>query len=69
VDLKPERLLPPGSHYMLYAWLPRPWKGSSRGISQNEVQALFTPAFTLERIEVGQERGSGSAWYWMERRA
>jgi 2-polyprenyl-3-methyl-5-hydroxy-6-metoxy-1,4-benzoquinol methylase len=64
-----KRLLRPGSHYMLYAWLPRPWKGSTRGISQEQVRALFAPALTLTRVEVGTERGAGSAWYWLERRA
>jgi 2-polyprenyl-3-methyl-5-hydroxy-6-metoxy-1,4-benzoquinol methylase len=64
-----KRLLRPGSCYMLYAWLPRPWQGSTRGISRDEVKALFTPVLKLVHVEVGEERGAGSAWYWMERQA
>jgi 2-polyprenyl-3-methyl-5-hydroxy-6-metoxy-1,4-benzoquinol methylase len=62
------RLVRPGGSYMLYAWLPRTWQGTATGLSQEEVRVLFTPAFELNRVEIGQEQGSGSAWYWMTRK-
>lgn len=62
-----ERLVRPGGHYMLYAWLPRSWNGSTRGINQDQVTALFTPAFQVVHVAVGEEKGSGSAWYWLQK--
>jgi SAM-dependent methyltransferase len=62
-----ERLVRPDGHYMLYAWLPRPRNDATRGISQDQVEALFTPAFQLIRSDLGDDRGSASAWYWMVR--
>ena len=45
------RLLRPQGAYMLYAWLPRPWKGGFRGISAEAVEALcgFLVAAVAER--------------------
>jgi SAM-dependent methyltransferase len=63
------RLLAPGAWYMLYAWLPRLWKGRTVGISVEAADALLQPHFVKDRVVVGEERGFGSAWYWYRRRA
>lgn len=62
------RLLRPGAVYMLYAWLPRLWKGRRVGISVEETDALLATRFGKDRVVVGQERGFGTAWYWYRRR-
>jgi SAM-dependent methyltransferase len=61
------RLLRPGGWYMLYAWLPRPWRGKNTGLSPDEVRTLFSQDFKEEKIVVGEEKGHGSAWYWLTR--
>jgi len=58
------RLLRPGARYMLYAWLPRRWKGRTVGIAAAQVDALLTADFKRERVVMGEERGFGTAWYW-----
>ena len=62
------RLLRPEGRYMLYAWLPRPWKGRTAGISAEEVERLFSPVCVRSRMVIGEEKGSASAWYWYQRR-
>lgn len=62
------RLVRPGGDYMLYAWLPRAWKGRLCGMSSEEVESLFQENFERDRLVVGQERGFPSAWYWYRRR-
>jgi cyclopropane fatty-acyl-phospholipid synthase-like methyltransferase len=64
-----ERLLRSGSPFMLYAWLPRPHRGRPRGLTPEEVKRLFCDRFELTRIEFGEEKGSGSAWYWFRKRS
>ena len=61
------RLVRPAGQYMLYSWLLRDWCGTSRGLSAEQVNALFAPAFRVTRTVVGEERGSGSAWHWLVR--
>ncbi len=61
------RLLAPGGRYMLYAWLPRQWHGSMRGMWPKEVKALLTPAFSMQDMVLGQDSGAPSAWYWYRR--
>lgn len=61
------RLLHPGAHYMLYAWLPQRRRRRFWGISSNEVAILFSPAFKRDKIIVGRDSGGGSAWYWFTR--
>lgn len=63
------RLVRTGSWYMLYAWLPRKWVGSTWGISKEEVECLFDPHFSKMRKVIGQERGFSSVWYWFQRRS
>lgn len=63
-----ERLCAPQGWYMLYAWLPRPWRGSMWGISVDAVQTLFDAAFTRERYVIGEEKGHPSVWYWYRRK-
>jgi 2-polyprenyl-3-methyl-5-hydroxy-6-metoxy-1,4-benzoquinol methylase len=62
------RLLRPQGMYMLYAWLPRPWKGRTRGISAEAVEALLRHAFVQTRLVIGEEKGYPSAWYWYHRK-
>lgn len=58
------RLVRPGGTYMLYAQFPR---GGDYGVAPDEVPALFSPGWSLARQEIGQEKGHGSAWYWLHR--
>ena len=62
-----ERLLRPGSPFMLYAWLPRSHRGRPRGLTPEEVKTLFRNHFELTRIEFGEEKWAGSAWYWFRK--
>lgn len=62
-----KRLIANGGTYMLYAWMPRVWKGKDRGISAGTVQSLFTPQLHLEHKMVGEEAGGPSAWYWFKK--
>jgi len=62
------RLVGPGGWYMLYAWLPRQWRGASWGISPEEVDSLMGGHFSKSRQVMGEERGHPSAWYWFQRR-
>ena len=69
------RLTRPGSLYMLYAFSPRPPGENGHliqirnvGVMPEQIQQLFTPAFALERVEKGADRGERvSAWYWFRR--
>lgn len=62
-----ERLLPDG-WFMLYAWCPRERQGKQVGVSVEEVDRLLSPDFERRRLEVGEEAGAASAWYWYRRR-
>jgi SAM-dependent methyltransferase len=70
------RLTRAGARFMLYAFSPPPpdaprhWFYPRRvGITPDEVCALFAPAFVVERIAHGTERGErASAWFWFTRR-
>ena len=62
------RLTHPGSHYMVYAWLPRLRRGKTRGLSPQDVTELFSSTFQVTRRVIGTERGAGSAWYWLTRK-
>lgn len=62
------RLLRPQGWYMLYAWLPRPWKGGLWGISAEEVESLLRAKFSKVRTVIGEEMGHPSAWFWFQRR-
>jgi hypothetical protein len=53
---------------MLYAWLPRSWKGGVWGISAEAVESLLSNTFVRTRMVVGEEKGNPSAWYWYQRR-
>jgi 2-polyprenyl-3-methyl-5-hydroxy-6-metoxy-1,4-benzoquinol methylase len=61
------RLLSSGGRYMLYAWLPRPWRGSIWGITPEDVKRLLAPTFSQNDMALGQEKGAPSAWYWFTR--
>jgi 2-polyprenyl-3-methyl-5-hydroxy-6-metoxy-1,4-benzoquinol methylase len=60
-----EHVVQPGGQYMLYAWLPKQWGNTSRGLSPEQVGLLFAPAFAVTRTALGGERGMGSAWHWL----
>jgi 2-polyprenyl-3-methyl-5-hydroxy-6-metoxy-1,4-benzoquinol methylase len=62
------RLLRPQGWFMLYAWLPRPWKGKILGISTEDVESLLRPEFSSVRSVIGEEKSYPSAWYWFQRR-
>ena len=53
---------------MLYAWLPRPWKGGFRRISAEAVETLLHNTFLRTRFVIGEEKSFPSAWYWYQRR-
>jgi SAM-dependent methyltransferase len=58
----------PGALYLLYAFLPSDVSARPIGISPDELHALFTPAFTIEREAHGSDpRARASAWYWLRR--
>ena len=61
------RLVGTGGRYMLYAWLPTVWKGKLVGLAQKDIANLFTPAFVIDRVEIGKDRKGDSAWYWLTR--
>jgi 2-polyprenyl-3-methyl-5-hydroxy-6-metoxy-1,4-benzoquinol methylase len=61
------KLLRPQGDYMLYAWLPRPWKGRVWGISSAAVESLLSNTFVRTRLVVGEEKSYPSAWYWYRR--
>ena len=61
------RLVRPGGRYMLYSRLPQDWRGKSWGLSVEQVNALFAPAFSVTRTVAGEEMGAGSAWHWLVR--
>ena len=61
------RLTRPKSCYMLYAWLPRDWKGKSWGMTPGAVDQLLLPEFKKIKVVLGEEKGFGSAWYWYEK--
>lgn len=57
-------LIRPGGTFMLYAWLPRIWKGKRRGIAAETVKAIFEPTLQHHQTVIGEESGGPSAWYW-----
>jgi len=63
------RLLRPGAWYMLYAHMPQQWRGRTIGLTPEEARDLFEAHFQEEKTVIGQERGHGSVWYWMTRKA
>jgi len=62
------RWMGPHAWYMLYAWLTRPSEGGGAGISAEEVESLLGEDLSKVRVEIGEESGKPSAWYWFQRR-
>lgn len=61
------RAAAPGATYMLYAFEHRASPGPA-ALPEADVRALFTPAFTIVRVEHGSDRGAQpSAWYWLRK--
>ena len=61
------RLLQSRGWYMLYAWMPRTFKGRPIGISAEDVKRLLSPTLAEVKIVIGKENGFPSAWYWFQR--
>lgn len=61
------RLLPAGSHYMLYAWLPSKSGGKVMGLASEEIFALVGPYFQQDQMVTGRDGDKASAWYWFTR--
>jgi SAM-dependent methyltransferase len=61
------RLVRPGGRYMLYAWLPTKWGNTTRGLSAEQIGALFSPAFRVTQTTVGKGREGDTAWHWLTR--
>jgi len=61
------RLVRPGGVYMLYAWMAQGRAGGTAGLAPEEIASLLRD-FSMERKEIGEEKGSPSAWYWFRRR-
>lgn len=63
------RLSHPGTLYLLYGFTPRLNAGNTIGVSKEEVETIFGPAFRLEDYQAGEDKGSerGSAWYTLRR--
>lgn len=70
------RLTRAGAVFMVYAFAPPPPDTPrprlcprSVGITEEQVRALLTAHFNVERVQHGTERGErASAWYWLRRR-
>ncbi len=62
------RLAAPGARYLLYGFTTTAGGAGPLGLTEDEVRARFTPAFTLDKIELGHNPGGRpSAWYWLTR--
>lgn len=64
------RLAAPDASYLLYAFMPHiSPRGEQRGLTPDEVRALFAPAFEVVETVVGVEatRPRPSAWYTLRR--
>lgn len=60
------QLAVPGALFLLYSFMPNQLHPNS--LTRSEVQALFGPAFTLERAVESLDRpGIPAAWYWLHR--
>lgn len=63
------RLTRPGSYYMLYAFGPHFGLLRNMGITREQIEECFGPAFELRRVDVGRDGGDRtSAWYWFVRK-
>jgi cyclopropane fatty-acyl-phospholipid synthase-like methyltransferase len=61
------RLLPAGSHYMLYAWLPHQSGDRIMGLAPEEISVLVDPYFQQDQMVEGRDGDRVSAWYWFTR--
>lgn len=56
----------PGALFLLYGFQPNELLPTK--LMRSEVQGLFGPAFTLERVVESLDRpGIPAAWYWLHR--
>ncbi|HLW00592.1 MAG TPA: class I SAM-dependent methyltransferase [Ktedonobacterales bacterium] len=61
------RLAAPGGLFLLYGFMPN--QLIDNHLTRAEVQALFEPAFTLERAVESLDRpGVPASWYWLRRK-
>lgn len=62
------RLTRPGALLMVYALAPTRLGRRTIGMTQDDMRALFTLGWSIERVEPGQNpNGRASAWYWLVR--
>ena len=60
------QLAAPGALFLLYGFMPNQLLPNR--LTRSEIQALFGPAFTLERAVESLDRpGIPAAWYWLHR--
>jgi len=59
----------PGGRYMLYAADPLREGGVRFGVTRQQVERVFAPAFTITHTERGPFGKGLSTWYWMTKRA
>jgi SAM-dependent methyltransferase len=63
-----ERLARPEALLLIYALKPTRLGYTQVGITAEEVDALFNPAWRVERVEEGEGPGGrAAAWYWLQR--
>ncbi len=59
----------PGGRYLLYAFQPRKFLFRRMGLTRPEVEQLLGVWFHIRDVEGGMDpTGSGSAWYFLERK-
>ncbi|MCP4745753.1 MAG: class I SAM-dependent methyltransferase [Desulfobacteraceae bacterium] len=63
-----KRLILPGGIFMLYVRLVTKDKKDTPILNKQAVTDLFIPEFELSKFESGQDQGSPSAWYWLQKR-
>jgi SAM-dependent methyltransferase len=59
----------PGALFLLYTHLPRPDRAAPFGCTPQELDALFSTTFVLEKRVMGlAPQGGESVWNWLKRR-
>ncbi|PWT76430.1 MAG: hypothetical protein C5B60_04175, partial [Chloroflexi bacterium] len=60
----------PGALFLLYTHLPRPDRAAPFGCTPQELDALLSTSFVLEKREMGlAPQGGESVWNWLRRRS
>ena len=61
------RLMRPGAIYTVYAFYPRQFGSRFIGLTPEDLQQRFVPAFTVVSVVQGKGAGPQSAWYQLRR--